>query len=207
MARILVADDHEVVRAGVRQVLRDGLDGAQVGEAASAADVARELAREPWDLLVLDLSMPGAKGLDLLKEVHSVHPRLPILVLTMHPEEQYAVRALRAGASGYVTKDRAAAELCVAASALLAGRRYVGQALAQRLAGILAGERAPAEALSDREHEVLARIGAGRTLTEIGRELGISVKTVSTYRTWLLEKLGLSSTAELARWARDAGLA
>jgi two-component system invasion response regulator UvrY len=200
--RILITDDHAVVRHGIRQILADQLGGAGFGEAGSGAELARKLASEPWDVLILDISLPDKNGLDLLKEVRVTYPRLPVLMVSVHPEEAYAVRALKAGAAGYLTKDAAPAELVVAVRRILAGGRYVTSSLAERLAAMLDQDDRPiAERLSDREYQVLCRIGAGRTISEIGEELRLSVKTVSTYRARLLEKLALSTTAELTRFA------
>ncbi len=200
--RILITDDHAIVRHGIRQILNDEVGGAGFGEAGSGAELARKLASEPWDLLILDISLPDKNGLDLLKEVRVTYPRLPVLMVSVHPEEAYAVRALKAGAAGYLTKDAAPAELVIAVRKILGGGRYVTSSLAERLAAMLDHDDRPiAERLSDREYQVLCRIGAGRTISEIGEELRLSVKTVSTYRARLLEKLALSTTAELTRFA------
>ena len=201
--RILLADDHAIVRAGLRQILGELLGPSEIGEAESSTELARQLAHARWDILVLDLSMPGG-GLELLKEVRGTYPALPVLMLSMHPEEQYAVRALRAGASGYVTKDAEPEVLAGAIRKVAGGGRYVSETVAEQLAMAATGG-APAEPqleqLSDRELSVLARLGAGKTIGEIADELGLSVKTVSTYRARLLQKLGLQTSADLTRYA------
>lgn len=208
--RILLADDHAIVRAGVRQILSDELAPVDIGEAAGEAELARLLAASPWDILVLDISFPGKSGLDLLKDVHATYPALPVLMLSMHPEEQYAVRALRAGASGYVTKDAAPAELAAAIRKVAAGGRYLSSTFAERLATTIArgddGDVPAHQRLSDREYQVLVKLGAGKTVGAIAAELELSVKTVSTYRARLLEKLGMTTTAELTRYAIEHGL-
>lgn len=206
--RILLTDDHAVVRAGLRQLLGEAFPSAGFSEAASGAELARLLAAGRYDLLILDITLPDRSGLDLLKEVKATYPRLPVLVLSAHPEEAYAVRVLRAGAVGYLTKDRTPAELTGAVARILDGGRYISASLAERLAAMLAHDDRPVlERLSDREYQVLCRFGAGRTVGEIGDELGLSVKTVSTYRVRLLAKLGLGTTAELARFAIEHELA
>jgi DNA-binding NarL/FixJ family response regulator len=200
--RVLITDDHAVVRHGIRQILAEEFGSADFGEAGSGAELARRLAADAWDVLILDISLPDRNGLDLLKDVRQTYPRLPVLMVSVHPEEAYAVRALKAGAAGYLTKDAAPQELVVAVRKILAGGRYVTSSLAERLAAMLDHDDRPVhERLSDREYQVLCRIGAGRTISEIGEELKLSVKTVSTYRARLLEKLGLSTTAELTRFA------
>lgn len=200
--RILLTDDHAVVRAGVRQILADALPGAGFAEARTGAELARILAADTFDLLVLDLSLPDVSGLDVLKDVRLTYPRLPVLILTMQPEEAYAIRVLKAGAAGYLTKEAAGDELVVAVRKILAGGRYVTLSLAERLAALVQHDDRPIqERLSDREYQVLCLIGAGRSIAEIGDELRLSAKTVSTYRARLLEKLELTTTAELTRFA------
>ncbi len=201
--RILIVDDHAVVRRGLREILVEEFPGAHVGEAASVAEAVGMTRAGRWDLVILDLNLPGGSGLDALKEIKQLQPRLPVLVLSIYPEDQYAVRVLEAGASGYLTKEMAPAGLVEAARKSLAGGRYVSPALAERLALRLAPGRrdAPHETLSDREFQVLRMIASGRTVGQIAQELGLSVKTVSTYRTRLLDKMGLKNNAELTRYA------
>lgn len=209
MIRVISADDHAVVRVGVKQLLADAPGIEFVAEAGNGTELMQALQQEPCDVLLLDISMPGKDGLTLLKEVRSHWPRIAVVILSMHPEHQYATRALRAGARGYLTKEGAAEQLVEAVRTAAAGGRFVSPALAQVLANQVAGDedKPPHETLSDREYEVLVRIGAGRTVGEIADELFLSINTVSTYRARLLTKLGLASTAELIRYVVDNHLA
>jgi two-component system, NarL family, invasion response regulator UvrY len=201
--RILIADDHAVFRRGVRETLREAFAKATFGEAETAEETLEFVRRSTWDLLILDISMPGKSGLDILEEVKRLRPRLPVLFLSMHPEEQYARRALKAGAAGYLTKESVPEELKAAVRKVAAGGRYVSVSLAERLAYDLRRRAdTPAhELLSDREFQVLRMIGAGKTVKDIADELSLSVKTVSTYRSRILEKTGMRTTAELIRYA------
>ncbi len=207
--RVLLVDDHPVVRKGMKAILEDELPGVVVVEAGNGEDALAVLT-EQTDVVVLDLSMPGRSGIDLLAEVKHRHPRVPVLIMSLHGEEQFAVRALRAGASGYLGKAAAPQQLVTAITKVAEGGRYVSAALAERLAadvaGAGAGATAPHERLSDREFEVLRGIASGRTVSEIATTMHLSVKTVSTYRARLLEKMGLGSNAELTRYALDNGL-
>jgi DNA-binding NarL/FixJ family response regulator len=205
---ILVADDHAIVRRGLTQLLSDELEGARFGEAATATDAVQAVRSGEWDLVVLDISLPGRSGLDVLKEIKAARPKLPVLILSMYPEEQFAVRALRAGAAGYLTKQTAPEELVGAVRKVLRGGRYVSASLAERLANEIGGspEKEPHETLSDREFQVLRLIASGLSLTAIADALTISVQTVSTYRTRLLEKMGMTTNADLSRYARLHGL-
>lgn len=203
MIRVLIADDHAVVRRGVRLVLESTARIEVVAEAATGFE-ALDLARKgKIDVAVLDLSMPGPGGLEVLKQLKEEHPRLPVLILTMHPEDQYAVRAFRAGASGYLTKQSIPEELIKAVETVAAGRRYITPSVAEALAIEVHHDttKLPHEQLSDREHQVLLRIAAGRSVGEIAEELRLSPKTVSTYRGRILEKLALKSSAELTHYA------
>lgn len=203
MWRILLTDDHPILRAGLRRILEEAFPGAQVGEAGSAEEALAKVEAEPWDLLLLDVSLPGRGGLEAIPHFKAQDPRLPILMLSMYAEQQFAVRALRAGASAYLTKEHAAEELIQAIRTVLSGHRYIGTALAEQLAAYIAldRERAPHELLSAREFEVFRRIASAQGLTEIGDELGLSVKTVSTYRTRILEKMQMGTNAELMQYA------
>lgn len=203
--RILIVDDHAIVREGLRRILRDEIDGVTVDEATTAAEALAQARAHELDLVILDLSLPGRGGLDLLKELHQDRPSLPVLVMTMYSEEQYAVRAFRAGASGYLTKGSASTELTAAVRKVAAGGKYVTPTLAERLASSLSAPQLHA-LLSDRELQVLRMLASGRTVKQIGHELSLSEKTISTYRTRLLDKLQLQTTAELIRYAVDAGL-
>jgi two-component system, NarL family, invasion response regulator UvrY len=200
---ILITDDHAVVRRGLREILADSLEGATFSEAGNADDALRELARHSIQILVLDINMPGRSGLDLLKDVKRMYPRLPVIVLSVQSEDQYAVRCLRAGASAYINKDSAPEELAHAARKVLGGGRYVGAGLAEKLVTILDedAERPRHELLSDRELEVMLMIASGVSLTEIGNRLHVSAKTVSTYRTRVMDKMQTRSNAELTRYA------
>ena len=208
MVRVLLVDDHQVVRRGLRQIVAEEPGYSVVGEAATAAEMFAWLGRNVCDLVLLDISLPGRSGLDALKEVKQVRPTLPVLILSTHPEDQYAVACLRAGASGYVTKDAAPELLVRAIRKAVTGGRYVSPELAERLAEELStpADGPPHERLSERELEVLRQIGSGKTVGEISRDLCLSVKTVSTYRTRLLEKMGMRTNAQLTAYAVRHGL-
>lgn len=208
MWRILLADDHALLRSGLRRILEEALPGVQVGEAGTADEVLAALPDGAWDLLILDISMPGRSGLDILPDLKAQQPALPILVLSMFGEQQFAIRALKAGASAYLTKERAPEELIQAVRTVLGGRRYIGASLAEALASHVSADHdgPPHERLSAREFEVLRLIAAAKTASEIAEELGLSVKTVSTYRTRILEKMQLTTNAELMQYALRHGL-
>jgi len=203
MIRVLIADDHGILRRGLKEILLRELQDAICGEAKDAQEVLSQVQSEDWDLLILDITMPGRSGLDVLKDLKSERPKLPVLVLSMHPEEQYGKRLLRAGASGYMNKESAPEELIKAIRKVLAGGHYVSPALAEKLASDLHQDpgRPIHEILSDREFEVLRMIGSGKTVTQIGEELHLSVTTVSTYRARILEKMNMATTAELMHYA------
>jgi DNA-binding NarL/FixJ family response regulator len=200
---ILITDDHAVVRRGLREILADSLPGASFSEAGNADEAVRLLDRHATDILVLDINMPGRSGLDLLKDVKRMYPRLPVIVLSVQPEDQYAVRCLRAGAAAYINKDSAPEELAQAARKVLSGGRYVSAGLAEKLVTILdePGDRPRHAGLSDRELEVMLMIVGGVSLTEIGSRLHVSAKTVSTYRARVMDKMQMKSNAELTRYA------
>ena len=208
MLKILVADDHALVRAGICKILTHELGEVSLGEAGSCSEVLVLVRQRDWDLLLLDITLPGRSGMEVLGEVKTLRPSLPVLVVSMHSEEQFAIRALKAGAAGYVPKEKAPEELVQAVKKALSGRLYVSEALAEKLAGERASGQSvlPHESLSNREFEVLMRLAAGRTVSDIAEELGISAKTVSTYRARILEKLSLGSNAELAQYALRHGL-
>jgi two-component system invasion response regulator UvrY len=203
MIRALIADDHAVVRQGLKQILGDTPEMVVAGEATTGQEVLDKIRAETWDVVVLDISMPDRSGLDVLKQLRSERPKLPVLVLSMHSEDQYAVRVLKAGASGYLTKDSAPDELVKAIRKVVSGGRYVSSFLAEKLAFEIGTDssRLPHETLSDREFQVLRLIAAGESVTEIAAELCLSVKTVSTYRARMLEKMNLGTTAELIHYA------
>jgi len=199
MIKILIADDHTIVRKGLVQILADSPDPIMVDEASDGNDALAKAIASDYDLVLLDISMPGKGGLEVLKELKAHKPRLPVLILSMHPEEQYAVRALRSGASGYLTKGSAADELLNAIQKVLFGGKYVSSSLAEKLAGSLDEnvEKPLHESLSNREFQVMRMIGAGMTATEIATEISLSVKTVSTFRTRILHKMRMKNNAEL----------
>lgn len=205
MIRILLVDDHPVVRHGIRQILVDGLKAVTVGEASDVPTASARLRSDVWDVVVLDLTLPGASGLDLLKEIRRERPGLPVLVLSMHPAAQFARRVLSAGASGYLTKDSAATDLVDAIEQIRRGRMYLGSQ-APDVARTPTESTAPHDKLSDREYQVLRMLGSGLTVSEIATACGLSVKTVSTYRSRLLEKLEMHSNAEVMRYAIENGL-
>jgi two-component system invasion response regulator UvrY len=206
MIRVLLVDDHPIVRHGIRQILIDGLKSVIVGEAKDVAAASASIGGDAWDIVVLDLTLPGASGLDLLKEIRRDRPQLPVLVLSMHPASQFARRVLAAGAAGYLSKDSAATELIHAIEEIRRGRLFVGGRLPDWARTPTDELKAPHEQLSDREYQVLRMLGSGRTVSEIAAALGLSVKTVSTYRTRLLDKLQMHSNAELMRYAIENGL-
>lgn len=201
--KILIADDHTVVRQGLKLILAESFKRATFGDAANSAQTLERVTRERWDIVILDLTMPGRSGLEVLKEIKSRFPTLPVLILSMHPEDQFAVRLLKAGASGYMTKESAPEELVGAMHKALAGGRYISPGLAEKMASLLVNDlqNAPHERLSDREFLILRLIASGKPVGVIARELSLSVKTVSTYRTRLLEKMGLTNNAEIVHYA------
>jgi two-component system, NarL family, invasion response regulator UvrY len=206
MHRVLLVDDHAVLRRGVRAILEDHFPGVVVAEASNGNEALAALA-DTYDVVVLDLSMPGRSGLDLLSEIKHRQPKLPVLIMSLYGEEQYAVRALRAGASGYLTKAAAPEQLVGAITKVIRGGRYISESLADRLAADLGVPAStPHERLSDREFDVMRGIASGRTVGEIATQMHLSVKTVSTYRTRLLDKMGMSTNAELTRYALEHGL-
>ena len=201
--KILIADDHPIVRAGFKQVISDMPDMLVADEAGNGQEVLNLIGKKDYDLVLLDISMPGRSGLEILKDLKSEKPKLPVLILSIYPEEQYAVRALRAGASGYMTKASAANELIAAIRKISAGGKYISASLAEKLAFYLDGDatRPPHETLSDREYQVMLMIASGKTVTEIADELCLSVKTISTYRTHILDKMKMKNNAEITLYA------
>ncbi|HZQ06201.1 MAG TPA: response regulator transcription factor [Anaerolineae bacterium] len=200
---ILLADDHAVVRQGLRLILANEFKKAKFGEARDTTELYERLKQEPWDVLIMDLSMPGGSGLNTLKQIKHDYPQMPILVLSMYPEDQYAVRTLKAGASGYLTKESASDELVNAMQKILRGGKYINASVAEKLLLQLGNEdaRAPHELLSDREYQVLCMIASGKEVGQIAEELTLSVKTVSTYRARILEKMNMKTNAELTHYA------
>jgi two-component system invasion response regulator UvrY len=208
MISILIADDHTVVRRGVLQILAEAPDMVAAGEASTGGEVLQAVRQNDFDVVLLDIALPDISGLEILKQLRSLKPDLQILILSMYPERQYAIRALKAGAAGYLTKESAPAELIAAIRQVSQGRKYVTQSLAEKLAAELGGEtqQEPHETLSDREYQVMCLLAAGKSITEIATELSLSIKTVSTYRTRILDKLNLENTAQIIRYALKRGL-
>jgi two-component system invasion response regulator UvrY len=203
LVRILIADDHPVVRRGLRRILEDEAGMEIVGEAQNAQEALDLVGDKKCDVLVLDIEMPGRSGLDVLKELKKRQPKLPVLVLSIHPAEQFAVRVLKAGGVGYLTKESAPEELIKAIRAVQGGGKYISASVAEELANELerpAG-KAPHETLSDREFEVLQMVASGKTVSQIAKELSFSVKTISTYRARVLAKMGMKTNAELTHYA------
>jgi two-component system invasion response regulator UvrY len=204
MIRILLVDDHPVARHGIKSLIADRVRDAVIGEAPDGSSALQQVQDGAWDLVIADLSMPGISGLELIKELRRLRPTLPTLVLSMHPPSQFARRALSAGAVGYLTKDSSLDEFVTAIEQARRGRRYISRDTADLLLRQGAKwESLPHEALSDREYQVLRLIGSGRTISDIARDLGLSVKTVSTYRARVLDKLGMRTNAELMRYAME----
>jgi two-component system, NarL family, invasion response regulator UvrY len=207
---ILLVDDHAVVRRGLRELLGDEFPSAEFGEAASGAEALAEIARRPWGLVILDVSLPGRDGLEILKEALALRPGVPIMMLSVHGEDQYAIRALRAGAAGYVTKETAPEDLTAAVRKVLQGGKYVSPRLAEKMVAALATRDGTTqllhEGLSDRELQVLRMLAVGKSVKEIGADLALSEKTISTYRARIIAKMRMRSNAELMRYALRAGL-
>jgi len=203
MIKILIADDHAIVREGLKQVLAENRDMVVAAEASSGHEVIEKVRKNDYDLVVLDIAMPGRDGLDILKEIKNRKPKLPVLVLSMYPEEQYAVRILKAGASGYLTKESATEELVTAIQQISRGRKYVSPSLAEKLALDLEVDSGKPlhDTLSDREYQVMRMIASGKTLKKIAKELSLSEKTISTYRSRILEKMRMKNNAELTHYA------
>jgi DNA-binding NarL/FixJ family response regulator len=207
MIRVLVADDHPVVRHGLVQILTAQPGVHVAGEAANAGEVLDRLAATPADVLLLDIAMPGRSGLELLDELRKLYPRLPVLILSQYPENQIAVRAIRAGASGYLTKESPPDVLVKAIHRIYEGKRYITESLAELLADTVGKTvNLPHEALSDREYQILCLIASGKTVSLIAEQLHLSVKTVSTYRSRVLEKMTMRTNAELTRYAIENNL-
>jgi len=205
--KILIVDDHAIFRDGLKRILSDEFKAATFGDASNATEALDRIWKEKWDLVLLDITMHGRTGLDVLKEIRRSASELPVLILSGHPEEQYAVRVLRAGAAGYLTKESASHELCKAAKKLLGGGKYISASLAEQLAAEIQSPQGDLhETLSNREYQVMLFIAAGKVPKEIGGELSLSAKTVSTYRSRILEKLKLRNNAEIMRYVMERKL-
>ena len=203
MLRILIADDHTVVRKGLRQILLDEFPTAEIEEVADAEELINKVMTAKWDVVVSDLSMPGRSGLDALQQIKLSHPDLPVLILSIHPEEQYALRALKSGASGYLSKDTAPDELVKAVQKVLLGKKYISQAIAEKLADTFSSDAVmqPHESLSDREFDVMKFLANGKSVSEIAEMLSLSVTTVSTYRARVMIKMDMKSNSGLTKYA------
>ncbi len=203
MLKILIADDHPILRQGIKQIIEEASDMEVTGEASNGAEVLTKVYNNSFDIIVLDITMPGRSGLEALKQLKKEKPKTPVIILSMHPEEQYAVRALKAGASGYLTKASAPEELVTAIRKVANGGKYISATLAEILASDLGADskKLPHETLSNREYQVLCMISAGKTLTGIAEELCLSIKTIGTYRARILAKMNMKNNAELIHYA------
>ncbi len=203
MTRILIADDHSVVRKGLKQILVEEFPSVHIGEVADAESLIKEVIASTWDVIITDLSMPGRSGLDALQQIKQHYPKLPVLILSVHPEEQYALRVLKAGAAGYLNKDMASEELVNAVHRVLSGRKYISPSVAEKLAVSLDkdGDKLPHEYLSDREFDVLKLIASGNSVSQIAELLSLSSTTVSTYRARIMAKMNLKNNTSLTLYA------
>jgi two-component system invasion response regulator UvrY len=208
MLRILIADDHTVVRKGLRQILLEEFPSAEITETSDAATLFLKVLREDWDVVITDISMPDKSGLEVLQQIRRDYPKLPVLILSAHSEDQYAIRSLKAGASGYLCKDSASEELVNAVRRILMGKKYITASLAEKLAFHLDqdADRPPHESLSDREFEVMKLIAGGKVVSEIAAQLCLSVTTISTYRARILTKMDLKTNYDLTRYAMENNL-
>jgi DNA-binding NarL/FixJ family response regulator len=206
--KILLIDDHAVVRQGLKLILADHIRSARFGEAQNAGEALNRVSKETWDVAVLDITMPGRNGWEVLREIKRLRPKLPVLVLSMHPEDQFAVRMLKNGAAGYLTKESAGEELAGAIKKVVSGGRYVSPSLAERMAAYLDIDvlKPPHERLSDREFQIMRMMASGKQVSQVARELSLSVQTISTYRARILEKMDLKNNAEMTRYAIEKGL-
>jgi len=203
MIRVLIADDHTVVRRGLKQILLEGFPTAQIEEVPDAEELIKRVMQAEWDVVISDLSMPGRSGLEALQQIKQLQPKLPVLILSIHPEEQYAIRVLKAGASGYLSKDSAPDELVNAVQRVLLGKKYITDTIAEKLASVLDQDsnKSPHEYLSDREFSVLKMLAGGKSVSEIAESLFLSVTTVSTYRSRIMTKMNMKSNADLTLYA------
>ncbi len=203
MIKILIADDHTVVRKGLRQILLEGFPSAQIEEVADAEEMIKKVIHSDWDVIISDLSMPGRSGLEALQQIKQINAKLPVLILSIHPEEQYALRVLKAGASGYLSKDMAPDELVNAVQRVMLGKKYITASIAEKLASVFDNDsdKAAHEYLSDREFSVLKLLAAGKSVSEIAESLFLSVTTVSTYRARIMAKMNMKNNADLTLYA------
>ncbi|HRI24095.1 MAG TPA: response regulator transcription factor [Ferruginibacter sp.] len=203
MLRILIADDHTIVRKGLKQILLEEFSNAVIDEVPDAEELIKKVMAEKWDVVVSDLSMPGRSGLDALQQIKSGYPDLPVLILSIHPEEQYALRALKSGASGYLSKDTAPDELVKAVKKVLLGKKYISQSIAEKLADSFSSNSTKQlhETLSDREFDVMKLLANGKSVSDIAEMMSLSVTTVSTYRARVMAKMNLKSNSDLTKYA------
>lgn len=203
MIRVLIADDHAIVRKGLKQLLLEEYPTAKIGEVADAESLVTEVMHQDWDVVICDMNMPGRSGLDALNQLKQTNPKLPVLIMSMYPEDQYALRVLKAGASGYLGKEKVHEELIKAIKTVLIGRRYITPEVAEKLADSFNADasKKPHELLSDREFDVFKLLASGKSVSEIADQLSLSVTTISTYRSRVMEKMNMRSNAELARYA------
>lgn len=203
MVRFLIADDHTIVRRGLRQILLEGFPAAFIEEVGDAEDMVKRIIQQEWDVVISDLSMPGRSGLEALQQIKQIQPKLPVLILSIHPEEQYALRVLKAGAAGYLSKDLAPDELVNAVQRVMLGKKYITASIAEKLASVLDNDsdKLPHEFLSDREFSVLKLLASGKSVSDIAESLFLSVTTVSTYRARIMAKMNMKSNADLTLYA------
>jgi two-component system, NarL family, invasion response regulator UvrY len=208
MVRILIADDHAIVRKGLKQLILDEFPRAEIGEAYDAEELVKKAIFNKWDIVICDLNMPGRSGLDALKQIKQAVPTLPVLIMSMYPEEQYGVRVIKAGASGYLSKDSIHDVLIKAIQTVLGGKKFITSAIAEKLADVFytGAEQPTHESLSDREFEVFKLLASGKKISDIAQQLSLSATTVSTYRARILEKMNMKSNTDLARYALEKGL-
>ncbi|MBL7724658.1 MAG: response regulator transcription factor [Chitinophagaceae bacterium] len=208
MSRILIADDHAIVRRGMKQLLLEHYPFATIGEAANVEELINEVMDKQWDVVVCDMNMPGRSGLDALTQIKEISPKLPVLIMSMYPEDQYALRVLKSGASGYLAKETIHDDIVRAIETVIQGKRFITSAVAERLAEAVNSdaERELHESLSDREFDVFKLLASGKSVSEIALQLSLSSTTVSTYRSRIMEKMSMKSNAELARYAIEKGL-
>lgn len=208
MLKILIADDHSVVRKGLRQILLEGFPTANIEEVGDAEDMIKKVLGSEWDVVISDLSMPGRSGLEALQQIKQIQPKLPVLILSIHPEEQYAIRVLKSGAAGYLSKDLAPEELVNAVQRVMLGKKYITPSVAEKLASVFDQDnnKAPHEALSDREFSVLKMLAKGKSVSEIAELLFLSVTTVSTYRARIMTKMNMKSNADLTLYSIEHNL-
>lgn len=208
MIRVLIADDHAIVRKGLKQLITDAYPTAHIGEVSNVESLVSEVMKSEWDLVITDINMPGRSGVEALHQVKQINPKLPVLIMSMYPEDQYALRVLKGGASGYLSKETVHEDLVKAMQAILNGRKYITPSIAEKLAGALdaGSSKELHETLSDREFDVLKMLAQGRSVSEIAEELALSATTVSTYRSRIMEKMSMKTNADLTRYALEKKL-